>query len=117
LTIDNGTRSDAVAVLVRTFDDSPYRAIYIRSHERGIFTRISEGRYYLRFQFGNDWLRERRFCEPYGTSEFVDPLEFRHRQEIDGVVYDIVEVTLHAVAGGSARTHSLPATEFRLPPL
>ena len=117
LTISNGTAMDAVAVLVRASDRTPYRAIYIRTGERGVFTRVARGRYYLQFQFGVDWLRERRFCEVQGVSQFVDPLEFEEFYDYDGVTYTTFEVTLHPVTGGNARTERIPATQFQLPPL
>lgn len=117
LTISNGTATDAVAVLVRAYDRTPYRAIYIRAGERGVFTRVARGRYYLQFQFGIDWLRERRFCEVRGVSQFVDPLDFKEFYDYDGVTYTTFEVTLHPVADGNARTERIPATQFQLPPL
>jgi hypothetical protein len=117
LTIDNGTGVDAVAVLVRAYNERPYRAIYIRSGEKGVFTRVAQGRYYLRFQFGVDWTRQRRFCEIHGTNQFVDVLDFTERLRGDAIEYAVFEVTLHQVVGGNARTESLASADFELPPL
>lgn len=117
LTIDNGTGLDAVAVLVHAYDEHPYRAIYIRAGEKGIFTRIAQGSYYLRFQFGADWTRQRRFCEIHGTEQFVEVLDFTERLKGDVIEYAVFEVTLHRIAGGNARTEVLASTEFELPPL
>lgn len=117
LTIANGTDMDAVAVLVRTYDRKPYRAMYIRAGENGVFTRVARGRYYLRFQFGIDWLRERRFCEIRGISQFTETLDFEEFFDGEAVNYTTFEVTLHPVVGGNARTERISAAEFQLPPL
>ncbi|MGH8545673.1 MAG: hypothetical protein ACREX3_19030, partial [Gammaproteobacteria bacterium] len=88
----------------------------IRARDRGMFTRIAEGGYNLRFQFGKGWLRSRRFCEIYGTSQFVRQLVFTESPDSGGILYDAMEVTLHEVVGGTARTESFPPLDFELPP-
>ena len=117
LTIDNGTALDAVAVLVDDYSGQAHRAIYIRSHTRGLFTGVLRGRYSLRFELGEDWLVSRQFCDVRGISEFEEPLEFTETRQNDSILYATYEVTLHSVAGGTARTEPIPAADFVLPPL
>jgi len=116
LAIDNGTGNDAKAILVRASDNRPYRAIFIRDHEVGLFTHIAEGRYYLRFGLGTEWLPSRRFCHVLSSSQFVEPLGFSERYTEEGVRYKEVRVTLQPVPGGTARTKSIDPTELELPP-
>jgi hypothetical protein len=46
----------------------------------------------------------------------VRAVEFEERHQADGVLYDVIEVTLHAVAGGSERTQQISEADFVLPP-
>lgn len=116
LSIDNGSSSDAVAVLVDVQSGQPYRAIYVRSREVGVFTKIAQGTYRLQFQTGSRWLLDRTFCIPIAASEFSDYLVFAEKPEYDGTVYDDMSITLHTVSGGNARTSSLGSTPLQLPP-
>jgi hypothetical protein len=115
LSIENGTSSDAVAMLVRKLDGVPYRAIYIRAHQTGLFTRVAEGRYALRFELGQHWLSSRTFCQVLGISEFLQTLDFDEQYESDGILYSKYQVTLQPVLGGTARTEHIAPSEFRLP--
>ena len=115
LAIHNGTDDAAVAVLVYLSSGRPYRAIYIRPQGRGYFASVAQGQYKLRFQFGNGWLRARRFCDVRGTSEFEQALSFDERVDPNdgGVFYNTFQVTLHGIAGGTARTR--PVADIELP--
>jgi len=115
LTIDNGTSSDAVALLIDAVSGESYRAMYVREKDTGTIQEIAAGDYYLQFQFGKVWLRSRKFCETYGTSKFVDVFEFEEIPERDGLLYSTFQVTLHDVVGGTARTEDVMASEFVLP--
>lgn len=116
LSIDNGSSYDAVAVLVDVQSGRPYRAIYVRSREVGVFTKVAQGAYRLQFQTGSRWLLDRTFCVPISASEFSDYLVFTEKPEYDGTVYDDMSITLHTVSGGNARTSSLGNTPLQLPP-
>jgi hypothetical protein len=116
LNVENGTQYDAVAILVDDPTNSPRRAVFIRTHESGAITSLPAGDYRLRFQLGSDWLRERRFCQTAGTSEFDSLLNFREKITDEGIDYQAFTVTLHTTVGGTATTHQLPEDEFELPP-
>ena len=115
LRVTNGTERDAVAVLIDSATKAPKRAIYVRSGEAGAITSVPNGDYRLRFQFGQHWLRERRFCEPANTSEFDDAFDFREVSAGSRTTYSTFEVTLHPVIDGTAKTHSLSNAELTLP--
>lgn len=115
LRVVNGTDYDAVALLVHSATNTPRRAIYIRSRERGIITQVPTGTYRLRFQLGRKWHVRRFFCDVRGTSEFDDPVDFEEIERNDAVEYSTFEVTLHPVALGTARTHPISQLDFQLP--
>lgn len=116
LRIHNGTSHDAVALLVRTTDGEPYRAVFVRSGDWAEVREIAQGTYRLRFQLGSDWLASARFCHVHGTKEFVQPLSFQEIAFPSGTVrYSIFQVTLHAVVGGTAPTRHIPASDFSIP--
>jgi hypothetical protein len=116
ITVNNGSASDALAVLQDAFSRRPRRAIYIRTGETGIVTSIPPGRYQLLFQFGEVWLHSRRFCHVDRTAQFDDVFAFDERTEDDGVTYRSFRVTLHAVPNGEATTSALPNEPLLLPP-
>ena len=117
LRVENGTDSDAVAVLIDEETTTPRRAIFIRSGESGVVTSVPPGRYHFRFQLGTDWLRERRFCRLIGTSEFDEVFDFEEEFTSEQrTKYRTFEVTLHPVLQGTARTHAIDASVFELPP-
>ena len=116
LQVANGTDVDAVAVLIDNGTGVPRRAIFIRTGESGAMTSVPAGHYRLQFQLGSDWLAERRFCRPRGTSEFDSVLDFDEVRSGEGIRYSIHKVTLHPVLEGSARTHVVSDQRFELPP-
>ncbi|MGB9005731.1 MAG: hypothetical protein WCB96_08415 [Candidatus Aminicenantales bacterium] len=116
LRITNGTDKDAVAVLIDDNLGYPRRAIYIRKRESGIMTSIPIGTYRLRFQFGNYWLADRRFCKLFGTSEFYESFRFEERELNNGTEYSTWEVSLHPVPEGTAKTYQIANSSFELPP-
>jgi len=116
LTVTNGAQYDAVSVLLDGDSGAPLRAIFIRSGESGVVTEVPVGSYKVCFQFGTDWLKERRFCNPKGTSEFDELFEFQELELPGETQYSVFRVTLHPVFGGRAKTHPVPDSTFKLPP-
>jgi hypothetical protein len=114
LRVMNGTAEDAVAVLVQS--GVPKRAIYVRTQEEGIMTSIPVGEYHLHFQRGSRWLNTRRFCDVTTTSQFAETFDFYETEEDDGTRFKEVRVSLHAVPHGNARTITMSADLFGLPP-
>jgi hypothetical protein len=115
LTITNGTNSDAVAVLFEVPTETPTRAIYVRSGDKATTSGVPAGNYWLRFQLGSNWLVGRRFCAITGTAEFEKVLSFSERERLGSVEYNSIELTLHAVRGGTAKTDKLPNVPLALP--
>jgi hypothetical protein len=115
LRVENGTANDAVAVLVDNATLVAKRAIYVRSRETGVVSSIPAGTYRLRFQLGDTWLRQRRFCSAIATSEFNDTFDFREVPSENAIEYSAFEVTLQPVRWGAARTRTLSAADLVLP--
>lgn len=113
--ITNGTARDAVVVLSDEASNESRRAIYIRGGDERSITSVPKGRYRLRYQFGDRWLR-RRFCELWGTSEFAETLIFAEKADERGKQYETFDVTLHPVPDDTARTNLLPDVPLPLPP-
>lgn len=117
LTIANGTDSHAVAKLVDMRQRQSVHTVLIRSRENATIPRIPDGSYRLLFALGKGWDDERqRFYESNRYAEFQRPLAFKttHRTEGERVYdyYSEMEVTLHRVVGGTARTDDIPEAEF-----
>lgn len=96
-----GTSLDALAVLNDEPSNEPMRAIYIRTGDPELITSIPQGDYRLRFQFANRWLRDGRFCELSGTSEFLEVFEFTEEKD---------------ERQGTARTQRMADVPLLLPP-
>ena len=77
---------------------------------------VPQGRYRLRFQLGSGWLSEsRRFCEIYRTSDFERAFDFEETRSEKEIQYNAHEVTLHPVPEGTAKTHAIADSLFKLP--
>jgi hypothetical protein len=113
--VENGTRSDAVAVLVDVSTGVAHRAIFIRAEESGSITSVPVGKYRLRFQLGSDWHSEWRFCQVMGTSEFDEAFDFHEIKSERKTNYSTYEVTLQRVLLGTATTHQVSNSVFELP--
>jgi hypothetical protein len=112
LTIQNGTETDAVAIL-RGIGGDDVRRVYVRAHSTAESADIPTGRYQLLFTSGQTWVPEiEDFCESRGYSGFNDPFLFREVRSVDGVRYSTWTVTLQPVAGGDARVHPISPEDF-----
>jgi len=117
LEINNGLSWDAVAKLIDTQTDRSIAYFYISAGAVYALPRIPDGNYRLLFAVGEDWDSAKRFfSRPKGVSEFNKKLLFKTRQryEGDGVYqeYSVMQMTLHPVPQGNARTHKVSVTEF-----
>lgn len=112
LGIDNGQELDSVAVL-SDLNDAPRIAVYIRSNEAFTIGAIPDGTYHLYFSLGEDWdSNSGRFTRRMSLFRFDDPLSFETVPTETGQQYTVWQVTLHAVAGGTAQTNPVPEGEF-----
>ena len=112
LSIDNGQELDAVAVL-SDLNGTPRTAVYIRSNEAFTIAGIPDGAYHLYFSLGEDWdSSSARFTRRTSFFRFEDSLSFKTVPIETGQQYTTWQVTLHAVAGGTAQTDPVPEEEF-----
>lgn len=117
LTIKNGTDSNAFIKLVNTAIDKKVIDVYISSKNQYTIKNISDGTYRVLFATGKDWdAVNERFLEDATQSEFEKALNFQtgEKQTFNSIEtsYSVFELTLHAVVGGTAKTHSIPEAEF-----
>jgi hypothetical protein len=117
LTVENGSSSDAVVVLVNAGTGRAFRAMYVHALSVGRMLRVDPGTYRLQAAYGHDWDPNKwSFCRPGEVSQFAESLGFREWEDRDKINYTTFEVTLHSVAGGTARTVDIDPVRFALPP-
>lgn len=117
LKIVNGTRLHAIAKLVDPKQEKSVHTVLIRSNQQATVTSISDGVYRLLFALGKGWNPERqRFYEENRFAEFQKRLVFTttERQQSDTIYeyHSVMEVTLHPVVGGTAKTTDISEAEF-----
>ncbi len=113
LKIANGTGHDAVAKLVSEAAGRLCRFVYIGAGRSVTIQGIGSGKYRLLFCTGTHWSKaEKHFRQSCYSKRFEKPVEFSEHYTATGVEYSTNEVTLHPVAGGSARTQAIPQAEF-----
>jgi len=115
--IENGTDSDALAKLVLKDPKISVYTVYIKAKETYKISKISDGLYDLVFAQGKDWSKEsKKFLTDNSYSKFEETFKFitKTEQEANGVrrTFSTFKVTLHTVAGGSAKTDAVSEKEF-----
>jgi len=105
LTVMNGSGHDAVLLLAWKESNSVFVKTRIRSGSSEEISGIPSGVFWLFFSFEQEGDTISRF-------KFSDPVEFTTDQESGKVRYSQFNVTLHPVAGGTARTESVSAMQF-----
>jgi hypothetical protein len=110
LLIKNGTDGDGVAILADlSGTPEPVMAAYIRAGDQYEMTGIPNGVYRLYFAHGELWnANAREFEEPVDRQRFEDTFRF----ETTGLTYTVWEVTLYAVAGGTAESEHVEKPKF-----
>lgn len=112
LTIDNGRELDAVAALSGPSGDRVI-AVYVQGNGTFTITGIENGTYDLYFSLGEDWdSASARFTRRASYFRFEESVAFVTTPIPGGQSYTVFEVTLHAVAGGTAEIESVPEEEF-----
>ncbi len=115
--IENGTDLDAVVKLVNNYSKKSIYTVYIKAKSTYKISEISDGVYDLYFAHGKDWHKEsQKFLVSNSYSKFEDNFDFttKYEYQSDGVnrIYTILEITLHPVLGGSAKTDTVSENEF-----
>ena len=112
LTIENGRELDAVAALSGQGADRVV-AVYVQGNGTSTITGIEDGTYDLYFSLGEDWDgASARFTRRASYFRFEESLAFVTTPIAGRQSYTVFEVTLQAVAGGTAEIESVPEDEF-----
>lgn len=107
LKIVNGTNYDAVAKLIR--DGTSLLTVYIKANETYTMKNISDGTYWLAFAQGTDWNETTlKFNRNAQVSAFDDTFDFT----TTATKSSGWEVTLNAVAGGTAQSSDVDPAQF-----
>jgi hypothetical protein len=107
LEISNGTSYDAVAKLIR--DGASVLTVYIKANSTHTMKNISDGTYWLAFAQGTDWnATTQKFNRNAQASAFDETFEF----ETTATQSAGWEVTLNAVAGGTAQSSDVDPAQF-----
>ena len=103
--------------LVRNYSKKSIYTVYVRARSTHTIGEISDGVYGLYFAHGRDWDEEsQKFLVNSSYSKFEDNFYFttEYEYQSDGVkrIYSTLEMTLHPVVGGSAKTDTVSENEF-----
>jgi hypothetical protein len=113
LAVNNGTSLDAVVRLYDVATHQTMRWFWVQAHSSAQVGQLPEGTYTLAYTRGLDWLEsEDAFRWHPSYSEFGKPLQYTEQRDSEGVRYDDIRVTLHAVTGGNVRTKAISREEF-----
>lgn len=117
LKIVNGTRLHAIAKLVDPKQEKSVHTVLIRSNQQAAVANIPDGAYRLLFALGKGWSQDRqRFYEANSFAEFQRRLVFTTSERQQGdTIYEYhseMEVTLHPVVEGTAKTTNISEAEF-----
>jgi hypothetical protein len=108
LTVDNGRDSDGVVALVDGFNKVVI-SFYLRSRDTLTLSKVPDGNYYVYFEIGKDWNWEKgSFNTVQEMSKFDNILTFT----TGSTAYSTYSLTLHPVAGGTARTINIDPASF-----
>lgn len=109
LTIENGRDQDALVALTRANATKPLLAVYVRANSSTTIRNIADGTYDVYFTHGNDWDKfSNQFTANVSRMKFRDSLRFTTTR----TQYTAWEITVHAVAGGTAPTDHVSPGNF-----
>jgi hypothetical protein len=113
LTVENGSQRDAIVKLFNPALGRSVRAVYVVRDSTWTVAGIPAGVYIVRFASGRDWDAEGRFFQKdAGFTEFEETFDFTETETATGTNYTTWEVTLQAIAGGTAQTDEISAADF-----
>lgn len=114
-TVDNGTAEDAVVELVNIETQKAIRAFYVESGKKFTEDHIGPGTYSIKYMTGVGWdASARQFSRRGECGIFDQTATFSEQRngETGEIDYHEFGITLHPVAGGTARTSTLDPGEF-----
>jgi hypothetical protein len=113
LTISNGNSEDSAVILSNSAMDSDDRLMYIRAGMTAIIRNIPPGQYRIQFQIGKSWDAEaERFRCVIATAMFDRTASFEENETEHEIQYADIQITLHKLSGGNARTTSITPAAF-----
>jgi hypothetical protein len=111
LRIRNGLSDDAVVTLVR--GKSKVMSVYVRKRKSYKINNVRDGSYKVYYTTGKDWDRSARaFTRDCDFKRFEKPLRFRTTYGATLIRWSNWTLSLHAVAGGNARTKKVKPGDF-----
>lgn len=117
LTIDNGTRHDAVIKVVDETARQTVVAFYVAGGSAATIEHIPDGHFRVIFATGTDWDSALgTFTRDKSFARFDKPLDFvttwRPRGYDVYMEYSVFTLTLHPIVHGNARTTAIAEEEF-----
>jgi hypothetical protein len=105
----NGTRFDAVVIVIHSNTQERIRKVYIRSQDSFTLEHLNPGDYQILFATGADWNNsEEHFNRNASYFEFGKILSFHE----EGNSYEEHSITLNPVVNGNVRAKSISEAEF-----
>lgn len=111
LELRNGTRQDAVVVLVR--GKKKAITVYVRRKSNFKIQGVRDGSYKIYYTFGEDWdARARSFSRSCAFEQFGKTVRFRTVNTGTQIRWTNWTVTLHAVTGGTVKPKKIKPGDF-----
>jgi hypothetical protein len=111
LEIDNGGGSDAVVTVVK--GGSKAFSVYVRKKAKFKVRGVRDGTYKVYFTHGVDWDgRSRSFTRDCSFERFQKSVKFKTTFTATQILWHDWRITLHAIAGGNARTSQVDPKDF-----
>jgi len=115
LSVENGTRDDAVVCLNEGALDANNAVLwfFVRRHSTAHVDKIPEGTFSLSFTTGLNWIEsDEAFSWHPAYFQFQRVFDFSERRDADGIEYHSISVTLQAVPNGNVRTTTISREQF-----
>jgi len=113
LTVKNGTSEDAVVRLSDAGTDQIVRCVFVQAHTSAHLAHIPPGTDRLAFSTGLNWIEsDDSFSWNPSYSEFERAFLYSEEHDSEGVHYDSISVTLHAVPSGNVKTKAISREQF-----
>ncbi|MDR3266896.1 MAG: hypothetical protein LBT24_04920, partial [Tannerella sp.] len=124
ITVQNGTKQDAVVIFINVQTDKCMRNIYILANSNYTIKQIPEGIYKMKCFYGIDWDNNlnngigfpvggfKRNISFMTTSLEKDYFDMQKKEIHDGYSYPTYSVTLHKVQNGNMQTKNISKSDF-----
>jgi hypothetical protein len=118
LIVKNGTSQDAIVKLINPDIDQIVASFYIRAKQTATLKNVPDGSYRIIFTTGKNYNSGTSlFTRNVSYSKFDKIATFSTRVRQEGnsqyTQFSIMQITLHPVVGGNAKTQNIPQREFQ----